>query len=167
MHSKRMVCVCYARGSLYNWMIVYAEAINLKTTDGRTYPNPRIAGNESQSGYVEGVQRAARFRQIHSCLHLNKTSLLVVDSGNHCLRLVDRISHQTSQFAESCTQAGYKDGNDPLFNYPWKAILNSMNNDQLLLLDTSNHAMRAINILVCALGVTSCTCSCSLSYSDF
>ena len=70
----------------------------------------------------------------------------MVDSGNHCLRLIDRISHQTSQFAGSCTQAGYKDGNDPLFNFPRKVILDSMNYDQLLLLDTFNHAMRAINI---------------------
>ena len=80
------------------------------------------------------------------CLHLNKTSLLVVDSGNHCMRLVDRISHQTSPFVGSCTHAGYRDGDEPLFRSPRKVILDLLNNNQLLLLDRSNHALRAINM---------------------
>ena len=143
--GRAVFCLCednYLTGN-----IVYAEAsppISLRTTDGQSYP--LIAGNESESGYAEGVRRAARFRWISSCLHLNKTSLLVVDSGNHCLRLVDRISHQTSPFVGSCTQVGYRDGDDPLFRSPQKVILDLMNNNQLLLLDRSNHVLRAINM---------------------
>ena len=145
-NGKAVFCMCedlYITGN-----IIYGDTlppIALKSTDGRSHQ--LIAGNESDRGYVEGVGQSANFGAIYSCLHLSKTSLLVVDFSNHCLRLINRLSQQTMPFIGNCTKRGFRDGIEPLFKGPWKVILDLMNNDQLLLLDKYNHALRAINML--------------------
>ena len=75
--------------------IVYSEGKSLKTTNGRT--KQLIAGDSGVYGYAEGIGVDAYFKYIASFLQLNSTTLLVVDSGNHCLRLVDRITTTTSR----------------------------------------------------------------------
>ena len=145
-NGKAVFCMCEDRHITGN--IIYGDTlppIALKSTDGRSHQ--LIAGNESDRGYVEGVGHAAQFGAIYSCLHLSKTSLLVVDFSNHCLRLINRLSQQTMPFIGNCTKRGFRDGIDPLFKGPWKVILDLMNNDRLLLLDKYNHALRAINML--------------------
>ena len=89
---------CMCEDPYFTGNIVHSEGRALRSTDGGQTFQAVIAGNVTQSGYAEGVQQAATFRRISSCLHLNRTSLLVVDSGNHCLRLVNRRSRQTSKF---------------------------------------------------------------------
>ena len=61
--GRAVFCLCKDRYLTGN--IVSAEAtppISQRTTNGQSYP--LIDGNDSESGYAEGVRRAARFRGI-------------------------------------------------------------------------------------------------------
>ena len=63
-----------------------------------------IAGSPSE-GYIDDVGRHARFRKpfgVASLPESSLTSMLVVDRWNHCIRLVNRKSNQTSTFSGEC-----------------------------------------------------------------
>ena len=120
--------------------IVYSEGKSLKTTNGRT--KQLIAGDSGVYGYAEGIGVDAYFKYIASFLQLNSTTLLVVDSGNHCLRLVDRITTKTSRRLGRCTLGGSE---ILRFHYPTTLIFDKMNIEQLLLIDSANRALKAIN----------------------
>ena len=80
--------------------IVYTDHIALMTSDGKT--THLIAGNSTQEGYREGVGAEARFIYIAGFAQISEKFVVVVDSGNHCLRLINRSTNKTSVFSGQC-----------------------------------------------------------------
>lgn len=121
--------------------ILFSEDSSLRTTKDES--SQLIAGKSGEDDYREGVGGYARFQYINSILQLNRTQVLVVDQGNHCVRLVDRLTNQTSPLIGSCTHEGSRDGDNAL-STPSTIIFDSISTDQLLLLDLGNNALKAI-----------------------
>ena len=96
--------------------IVYTDASALMIGDGTT--THLIAGNSVQRGYKEGVGAEARFYNIKGFAQISEKLIVVVDWGNHCMRLIDRTSDNTSLFSGQCKSRGYQDGRPGQFNSP-------------------------------------------------
>lgn len=97
-------------------------------------------------GYREGQGKDAMFDGVKGFLQLNTTHIIVVDSSNHCIRLVSRLSNQTQPFVGTCGEAGYRDGTHPLFNYPWSITRQHGSDNYAYITDARNNAIREINI---------------------
>lgn len=80
-----------------------------------------VAGEPHNSGYREGRGGVAMFRTISSFVQQNSTHVLVTDRYNHCVRVVNRQTNQTSPFAGRCQISGGQDGNltEATFITPW------------------------------------------------
>lgn len=125
--------------------VVFTQDFSLHTTDGTTSTN--IAGHTS-NGYKDGVGEGAMFYFVWGFYQWNKTTLLVVDSDNNCIRHVSRITRQTGSLAGGCTTRGSSDGigRAARFSWPWDIILDNTNTDNLLITDRKNNAIRSINM---------------------
>mgnify|MGYP001803580349 CR=1 FL=1 len=77
--------------------LVYTDKHALMTSDGTT-THP-IAGSPTQEGYREGVGAEARFNYISGFTQISEKHVVVADYNNHCLRLIDRTTHNTSVFS--------------------------------------------------------------------
>ena len=94
--------------------------------------------------YQEGFNAyGAIFEKITSFFQVTKEKPIVVDSGNHCLRLVYIGSGRTERYTGMCTSAGFKDG--PLlqakFYYPGDILSDG---NRFLITDSGNDAIRAM-----------------------
>ena len=78
--------------------IVYSDKNSLQTTRG--FETFDIIG--SKTGYRESDGKKAKFNWIHGFIELTAQRIVVVDTGNHCLRSVDRISRRSSPFSARC-----------------------------------------------------------------
>ena len=74
--------------------ILFSTTRSLKTTNGRI--TDHIVGHKTRQFYQEGIGENAGFRIIESFLQLNRTTVLVVDRLTNCLRLVNRLTNETS-----------------------------------------------------------------------
>ena len=88
--------------------VIYTDSCSIKTSNGTG--SQVIAGNTTQYGYLEGTGSAAQFNYIQGFTQISSTQIVVSDTSNGCLRLVDIVSGKTSQFAGQCTKRGYQDG---------------------------------------------------------
>ena len=77
--------------------ILYTDKNALMTSDGTT--THLIAGNSTQYGYREGVGAEARFSYIKGLEQISEKLVVVADSANHCMRLIDRTSNTSSLFS--------------------------------------------------------------------
>ena len=125
--------------------ILFSDGSSLKTTDGESIH--LIVGEPRATGYVEGTASFAKLNWIHGIYQLNHTHLLVLDSRNHCLRLVHRETNHTAPFVGKCGESGYRDGLDPLFCEPWAINLLSEDPPVVIVSDRGNNALRVVNIL--------------------
>lgn len=91
-----------------------------------------IVGTEKEAGYKEGTRESARFDTTSSLVQLNKTTVVVVDSVNHCLRIVDRSTSTTTPFMGVCETSGTPDDSPVKFNFPENIIYNNKTNSLLL-----------------------------------
>lgn len=125
--------------------LLFSDLHSLKTTDGRT--TQIIAGDDLiNGGYREASGRKARFRYITAFCQISKTTVVVNDNGNHCLRLIDRPSGQTRTLSGSCTRAGYKDGINALYEWPRSVIIDNQDKGKMLATDEKNKAVRHVDI---------------------
>ena len=113
--------------------VIYTDAFSIKTSNSTE--SQIIAGDTTQYGYQEGTGSAARFESIWGCTQISSTRLVVSDTDNHCLRLIDRVSGRTSQFAGQCTKRGYQDGSPALFGDPQSIIKDVKEPEQLIVAD--------------------------------
>ena len=88
--------------------LLYTEKRALMTSDGTT--THLIAGNSTQGGYREGVGAEARFNYITGFAQISVKLIVVADFYNHCMRLIDRTTNNTSVFSGQCKSRGYEDG---------------------------------------------------------
>lgn len=125
-------------------MLLFSDKHAIKATDGNA--TDLLVGSAHRSGYTEGVGSIARFNLIIGFAQLNKTTVVALDHGNHCLRLVDRKSLKTSSFVGMCQTEGSKDGTNALFNSPGSVIKYLGSDGKLLVLDQKNHVIREVDI---------------------
>ena len=114
------------------------------TTDGTT--THIIAGNYTQWGYREGVGADTRFYEIAGFTHISVKLVVVADFQNHCMRLIDRISHNTSVLSGQCESRGYEDGRPGRFRYPQSVVIDQKDINQLLITDYNNIAVRTVDV---------------------
>ena len=88
--------------------IIHSDLYVLMTSDGTT--THLIAGNSTQGGYREGVGAEARFNYITGFAQISVKLIVVADFYNHCMRLIDRTTNNTSVFSGQCKSRGYEDG---------------------------------------------------------
>ena len=109
--------------------ILYSDSTQLKTTDG-------VAISVVASGfkYVSG------FKQ------LNSSHVIVVDSDNDCIKIVNRIDQSRAVLAGTCGASGFIDGTSARFFNPYQVELDERNVGYLLVTDRLNNALRTIEI---------------------
>lgn len=81
-------------------------------------------GTPCEPGYSEGEATKARFNSPTSMAWLDTsgTQMLITDTNNHCIRLLDLSQKQVSTYAGRCGVAGDKDGTKRVqarLNQPW------------------------------------------------
>lgn len=101
-------------------IIFGGDTSSIETLNPHVNTTSVIAGSSGSSGYQEGVGSSAKFRVIEGIRLWNRTLLLVSDSGNHCLRYVERMSKRTGTFVGLCSSSGFINGvgTDARLDYP-------------------------------------------------
>ena len=130
--------------------IVYIDKHALMTSDGTT--THLIAGNFTQRGYREGVGADARFNFMTGFVQISEKLVVVADSNNHCMRLIDRTTNKTSLFSGQCQSEGYEDGRPGQFRYPRSVVMDQRDKNQLLITDSRNKAVRTVDVESQAVG---------------
>ena len=123
--------------------VLYTDGNSLKTTNGKTKQS--IVGVPAGRGYKEGTGDAVRFGFITAFHQFAKNKVIVIDNGNHCVRVVDRNTRMSTAFAGLCSTEGWRDGTMARFNSPTNIIPDVMNPGQLLITDRNNKAIRHLN----------------------
>lgn len=124
--------------------LLFSDSNALKDTDGVI--TGTLVGVAAEIGYIEGFSTAARFDDITGFAQLSDTILVLVDSGNHCLRLVNRKVLQSSPLVGQCETAGYKNGIDAMFYFPSSVIKDPRYLKLLLVTDNGNSALRKVDL---------------------
>ena len=118
--------------------VIYTDRNSIRTSNGTV--SQIIAGNTTQDGYQEGTASAARFRLIQGFTQISSTQIVVSDTYNYCLRLVDRASSKTTKLAGQCTKPRY------LFDHPRSVIKDVKKLDQLIVAYGSNRGLRSVDV---------------------
>lgn len=106
-----------------------------------------LAGLSGVGGYVNGASEKAQFRFLRLCGLVEDLSggLIIVDSGNHCLRYLNSAATRVTTYAGDARRPGFKDG--PLdwarFNTPSSIVLSP--HGELFISDTGNNRIRMIS----------------------
>ena len=124
--------------------LVYTDKHALMTSDGT--PTHLIAGNSTQEGYREGVGAEARFNYISGFTQISEKHVVLADNNNHCLRLIDRTTHNTSVFRGQHKSHGYQNGRPGRFYFPWSVVIDRREKYQLLITDHWNKAVRTVDV---------------------
>lgn len=128
-----------------NNSILFSDGNCLKTTtNGVT--SELVVGSATSSGYKEDVGDAARFTRITGFSQINSTHILIADLGNHCIRMLNRETKETSPFAGKCKESGFQDGVDSRFDNPYTIIRNPENLNQFVITDSNNNAIRVLDL---------------------
>ena len=128
------------------WRIVYNASGTF--SDPNSYSVVNLAGNCTQSGYVDGVGEGARFDEPQDVVFHSegdkKNPIYVVDANNNVVRKIDNLTKVTT-FAGNGT-IGWADGktNVSMFNNP--SGISIEGNDVLYVADKENNVVRKIII---------------------
>ena len=90
----------------------------VRTTDGAS--TTLLAGSSNgEAGFANGVGTVARFNKTY-VYQIDSSSVIVVDSENHCMRLLNRNDNSVTDWLGDCGSAGTTDGegNVVRFNQP-------------------------------------------------
>lgn len=134
----------YVRGNIiFGWDRYVIDTLNPKTKTARV-----IAGSLDSYGYQEGVGSNARFSKIYGMYQWNRTFLLVSDSGNSCVRYIDRVTRRSGLFAGQCSSPGFSDGigSNARLNNPHDITLDKTNPSSVLIADHDNNAIRSADV---------------------
>ena len=126
------------------WILFTDASNSLKSTNGQE--TTIIVGKPGASGYKEGTKTEAIFNQPASFVQFNDSVILVVDRRNHCLRMVDRSTDQTSMFVGNCTVRGSGDGDiyHTLFDDPISIAMHPTDQQEAFVLESGNKALRVV-----------------------
>lgn len=130
--------------------ILLADYAVLKT--GNQNSTEIVAGSiRYNTGYSEGQHTNARFTEIRGFSQINATHVMVVDFLNHCVRLVNRLTNQTSPFFGQCTRRGFgRDGlqsrHEVFFSGPLSVIKDPRREGIYLLAEEWEDKIRELDI---------------------
>ena len=94
----------------------------------------------------------ARFSTITGFTQISEKLVVVADSNNYCMRLIDRTTNDTSEFSGQCGESnGYEDGRPGRFGYPWSVVIDKRDKNQLLITEY-NAAVRTVDVKSQAVG---------------
>lgn len=126
--------------------ILFTDGNALKTTNGQT--TSTIIGSSKDSGYSNSKGEAARFNYVTGFTQLDARRVVVVDNGNNCVRLIDRVSRTVELLVGRCGSYGYLDGtgDQALFAGPWSVIKDKNDADLLIVTDRYNNALRTVRL---------------------
>lgn len=124
--------------------IIYTEQHSLKTSNGSS--SSILSGRMTEYGYYDGIGEGAMLNNPLGFVQLSPAHVVVCDTGNHCLRLIDRFSGMTTEFAGKCLTPGHRDGKYALFYSPNAAIIDVNNRHIIIVSDFSNNAIRTVHI---------------------
>ena len=113
--------------------ILFSDGSSLKTTNG--IATSLIAGNASVQGHNESTGDTARFRNITGFLQdVFEWRVLAVDSGNMCLRTIDRRTNETEPAVGHC---GGMDPDDPSVSFisPSKVMYDIRDSKRIFIID--------------------------------
>ena len=127
--------------------ILFADGNSLKTTNGNK--TLLIVGISHTGADSEGAGTDATFRHISGTfLQTSPEEVLILDSGNHCVRSIDRVKNQTAPFAGFCghTKNSSRDGSYPLFNFPYSVIIDQKSPTQdIIIAEREGKTLRSLN----------------------
>lgn len=103
-----------------------------------------VAGKCGTAGNVNGALDSVRLNKPDGITLLEDGKILFVDSGNHCIKLIE--NDQVSTYAGKCGTSGKMDGasNVATFNSP-EGIVCNKSKKECYVADTGNHLIRKIN----------------------
>lgn len=132
---------------LFPDQILFIDGVSIKTTDGAAFS--LVTGSASERGYRNGKYILTRFAWLTSFLQLSPTTMLIADSGNHCIRHMkrDNVTGQgvVTDYVGSCQNFGHQDriGTDALFYNPMSMIRSEQAPDQIFVAE--HDSIRAID----------------------
>lgn len=126
--------------------IMYSTPGALLTTNG--VDTILIAGDVEELGYREGTRGDARFNVLSGFSQVGGDFVVVMDSINYCIRLVNSISGDTSVFSGDCTNRGVIDGDasSARFEVPFHSVIDSANPSQILVLEAERELIRTVDL---------------------
>ena len=90
--------------------VIFTDYGGLTSTNGHQIIN--VAGKIGTLGFEDGPVATALFEGlVWSFVHINNTHLIVADTQNNCLRLVNRADNVVTTYAGKCKHRGNKAGN--------------------------------------------------------
>ena len=126
--------------------ILYIDNSALKTTDGVT--SVTIAGHATTCYHHFAVGLLARFTELFGFRQISPSEVVAADSGQRCLKFIDRITLQVSRYAGYCGSSGYVTGTSGArFSHPHTIISDIKRPGMLLVTDSANDAVRHVNTL--------------------
>lgn len=79
---------------------------------------------------------------------INSTHVVIADYTQHCLRILNRATNHTEEFAGICGFGGYNDGHglNARFNGTWGIVANKREPGKLLVADSLSSFLRSVDI---------------------
>lgn len=104
----------------------------------------QLAGNDVVLGYVNDIGINSRFNRITDFLEGIESDLIIVDSGNNCLRRMSFSNSSVEDWVGLCTESGSADGfkKSAKFLEPFHITKNSKHNR--ILVTESTNRIRAV-----------------------
>lgn len=127
--------------------LLFSDNGAVKLTNGSS--TQTIAGQALIPGYRNEIGEEARFTLVMSFVHLNDTHLILADSGNYCLRLLNLLGKAVTDFIGACTKRGREDGVGTLAKFlsPWEIVRGQEDHkDKIFVMDKNLDAIRSVNI---------------------
>lgn len=115
-------------GNIHVPTILFSNQYALRKTNGRRV---EIIAGDIRNGYQEAEKRGdeARFHNITGFAQLNTSQIVVVDYGNHCLRMINRETGTTFPFFGNCSRISST--GDVYFHKPYSVLFDN-SSDSLL-----------------------------------
>lgn len=134
--------------------ILFSAGTSLYSTDGNI--TSLIVGGRENKRYAEGVGGSVAFdRCICGFNQLNATHVILTDIFNHCHRILNRCTNQTSLLAGNCTNSGDREGIDALYNVPSQVMRDARDSTKLLFTDQNSRGPFVVRELDMETGNTS------------
>lgn len=109
--------------------ILIIDGNGIKTLNTQTEKSETIVGESSVPDFSDGIGTKAKFRSPADFAQHSKESLIIADSGNHCLRVVNRTTNATQTLLGNCTSFSNNLDkiDEAMFKYPHSILALSYN----------------------------------------
>lgn len=114
-------------------------------------------GHQPAPGHRDGLVREAHLLEPKGLARLSNGCIIIADSGNHCIRIVDARLHDIATIAGNAARAGHADGRGSaaLFHEPTDVLVardRKTKRDIVYVTDTVNAVIRKLELVIGADG---------------